>query len=230
MKLPEVAFILAAGRGERLRPLTDTVPKPLLPVAGKPLLDHIFENLCSLSLKRVVLNAWHLKDQIINYVHSRQKKFPFEFVVSEEDELLGTGGGLKKAYSFIQSSPFLMLNGDCLWSGDLKAFVETSPFTQDDAVWWLAPRQEDQTKIYTNKTEIVGIGNLWGHTSSTASCFSGIQLMKNVDRAKLPEKGCIIRDYWIPRLQEGGHIKGISEGLTSWTDIGNLKRYQSLDT
>lgn len=226
----ECAFVLAAGRGERLRPLTDQTLKPLLSVNGKPLLDHVLENLKVLGLKRVVLNAWHLKEQLQKYVTERNKRFGFELVVSLEEELLGTGGGLKKALPLIGESPFLMLNADCLWRGNIQNFVETSLSKNDvEAVWWLAPVEKEQTVISVQKEKIVQIGNLWGsQKGEKEGCFTGIRFIHQMDAKELPSKGCIIRDYWIPRLKKGKNLGSTFEGLEQWTDIGTVERYQSL--
>lgn len=97
------AFIMAAGRGERMRPYSDTCPKPLLSVHGKPLLDHILTAFEALPyLKRVVINKSYLAEQIEAFAH--QQKRPFEIVLSHEDEPLETGGGL------VQAKPFFNVN------------------------------------------------------------------------------------------------------------------------
>jgi MurNAc alpha-1-phosphate uridylyltransferase len=226
----EAVFILAAGKGERLRPLTLNTPKPLLPISGRPILEHILERLVVLQPKRVVLNAWYLKDQIIDYARAASVRFPFDICVSSEDDLLGTGGGVKKALSFIQAPEFLMLNGDCLFEGNIKSFVEKAQSRSDcEAVWWLAPESSEQTKIGYSRGVIRQIGNLWNAgESEDYGCFSGIQWMNAVHRDLLPDKGCIVRQYWIPLLGSGKKLGADVNGLRSWTDIGTPERYQSL--
>jgi NDP-sugar pyrophosphorylase family protein len=227
-KRVEVAFVLAAGRGERLRPLTDKIPKPLLPYRGKPLLDHILDSLQSLQLKRVVLNAWHLKDHVIDWANERKGAYPFEIFVSQEEDLLGTAGGLKKALPLIGSDPFLMLNGDCLWKGDIEGFCDRTDDSQH--TWWLTSVQRDQTVVGVKNRSIVQIGQLYKSMEpEQTGCFTGIQLIQKIDGSKLPTKGCIIRNYLIPELERKNVRVGADfQGLTSWTDIGTVERYQAL--
>lgn len=228
MNRPEVAFIFAAGRGERLRPLTDKTPKPLLPIQGKPILDHILDSLAPLKLKKIVFNAWHLGDQIEDYVAARAKNLPCEMVVSRESELLGTGGGLKKALPLLGTDSFLMLNGDCLWKGDVAGFIERADRTKIMATWWLRPIEAEQTKIQIQGSRITGIGSLWGEKKGEKEgCFTGIQWVRKIHADRLPDKGCIVRQYWIPLLQEGHSLGADFSGLEDWIDIGTVDRYSS---
>ena len=100
--IPETAMILAAGRGTRLAPLTDKIPKPLTEVDGKPLIDHILERLVAVGVKRVVVNVFHLGEQIEAHLAGRTD---VEIVISREDSLLDTGGGVEigRAPSELQS-------------------------------------------------------------------------------------------------------------------------------
>lgn len=226
----ESVFILAAGKGERLRPLTLKTPKPLLPFRARPLLWSLLERVADLQPKRVILNAWYLKDQILDFARSARNDFSFEIIVSEENELLGTGGGLKQALKFISGRPFLMMNGDCYWTGDIKAFVKASLLQKSrDTVWWIAPSQGDQTAIGLKNGEVVSIGNLWAKDDSDEQgCFSGIQLWHDLEQTKLPEQGCFIRQYLLEKLRSGATVGAIASGLDSWSDIGTPERYQDL--
>jgi len=229
----ETAFVLAAGRGERLRPMTDTTPKPLLRVRGKPILEWIFENLEVLNLKRVVLNAWHLKDQIRSFAKEAQKRFSFEILVSEEESLLGTGGGLKKALPLIGEAPFLMMNGDCLWRGDLLHFVSQSLKQKNEiATWWLNLDTSEQTRIGEAAKQIVEIGNLWSHPSlrpTSFGCFTGIELIKEIDPSRLPDEGCILRQYFLKALADGKVIGTHAKDLQFWSDMGTPERLAAMD-
>ncbi len=224
---------MAAGRGERLRPLTDQTPKPLISVRGKPILAHLLDQISAqLSVKRVVLNAWHLKEQIEAFAKSA--KYPFSIFVSSEEELLGTGGGLKRALPLIGDAPFLMMNGDCLWEGDLKNF-SAAPNGDPKLLskWWLAPVSAEQTLIEMDASGTVcTIGNLHSSPASGATvkgCFSGIQRVERVFPERLPEKGCILRNYMIPLLKEGYRLKAEAGGLQNWSDLGTPERLKAAD-
>lgn len=111
---PTAAMILAAGRGTRMRPLTDNLPKPLVTVAGKPLLAHILDKLANAGIARVVINAHHLAEQIEAFAASREA--PPEIILSDErDRLLDTGGGVKRALPHLGTSAFYVVNGDAFW-------------------------------------------------------------------------------------------------------------------
>jgi MurNAc alpha-1-phosphate uridylyltransferase len=109
---PTVGMVLAAGRGERLRPLTDTLPKPLVPVLGRPLLDHSIDRLAAAGVARVVVNVHHLGEQIAE--HLKDRKAP-EIVISHEATALETGGGVTQALPLLGTAPFFAVNGDSLW-------------------------------------------------------------------------------------------------------------------
>src|ERR1700750_1644719 len=93
--IPRSAMVLAAGFGLRMRPLTDTMPKPMVPVAGQPLLDHVLDKLARAGGTEAVVNVHYLPDQIINHTASRQH--PRVTISDERDQVLGTGGGVVKA-------------------------------------------------------------------------------------------------------------------------------------
>jgi len=101
-------MILAAGRGERLRPLTDTVPKPLIPVAGTSMLDRSVERLTAHGVRRIVVNVHHLGDKIAAHLAGRAR-------IVREERLLETGGSVKNALPLLRNGPWFILNGDGLW-------------------------------------------------------------------------------------------------------------------
>jgi N-acetyl-alpha-D-muramate 1-phosphate uridylyltransferase len=104
------AMILAAGRGERMRPLTDTTPKPLIPVAGRSMLDRAMDRLTEHGIRNLVINVHHLGEQISAHVG------PARAHVIREDKLLETGGSVKNALPLLGREPFFVLNGDGLWA------------------------------------------------------------------------------------------------------------------
>lgn len=106
------AMLLAAGRGERLRPLTDTVPKPLIALAGKPLIDHVLERLLAAGIRELVVNCHHLADQIEAHV-GRWRDVGLK--ISREETLLETGGGVKRALPLLEDELFFVLNADSFW-------------------------------------------------------------------------------------------------------------------
>ena len=141
MTMPERAMVLCAGRGERMRPLSDTCPKPLLEVAGTSLLDRMLERLADCEL--VVVNAWHLADRIAEHVARRPP--PPHVLLSREAVLLDTGGGVVQARAHLGEAPFLVCNGDVLITeGPVPALERLAAAWDDstmDVLMLLQPRE-----------------------------------------------------------------------------------------
>ena len=110
---PVKAMVLAAGLGLRMRPLTDHMPKPLVQVAGRALLDHVLDKLGDAGVTEAVVNVHYLPDQIINHVATRTR--PRVVISDERDQVLGTGGGVVKALPLLGDAPFFHVNADTMW-------------------------------------------------------------------------------------------------------------------
>src|SRR3569833_433283 len=110
---PSKAMVLAAGLCLRMRPLTDHMPKPLVRVAGQPLLDHVLDKLAGAGVSEAVVNVHYLPDQIIEHTACRTR--PRVFFSDERDEVLGTGGAVVKALPLLGKEPFLHLYADTMW-------------------------------------------------------------------------------------------------------------------
>lgn len=111
-KSPDMkAFILAAGYGKRLRPLTETTPKPLLSVGGKPLIQYHIENLAKIGVTELVVNAHWLPEKLVDFLGDGSI-FGVDIKWSLEEQLLETGGGIRKALPLLGDSPFILVNGD----------------------------------------------------------------------------------------------------------------------
>jgi MurNAc alpha-1-phosphate uridylyltransferase len=106
-------MVLAAGLGTRMRPLTDALPKPLVKVAGKALLDHVLDRLADAGVETAVVNVHRMADQIENHLKGRKR--PKIEISDERGELLDTGGGIVKALKLLGPEPFLHMNSDTLW-------------------------------------------------------------------------------------------------------------------
>jgi N-acetyl-alpha-D-muramate 1-phosphate uridylyltransferase len=139
--VPRTAMVLAAGLGERMRPLTDRMPKPLVPVAGKPLIDHVLDRLAAAGIERAVVNVHYLADMIEGHLQGRIRP---EIVISDEREkLLNTGGGVVKALGAIGREPFIHVNSDTIWIDgarpNLERLAEAFDPAAMDALLLLAP-------------------------------------------------------------------------------------------
>jgi MurNAc alpha-1-phosphate uridylyltransferase len=116
---PTKAMVLAAGLGSRMRPLTDHTPKPLVKVAGRPLLDHVLDKLAEAGASEAVVNVHYLPDQIIEHVAARTH--PRVIISDERDRVLGTGGGVVRALPHLGSAPFFHVNSDTMWIDGVRS-------------------------------------------------------------------------------------------------------------
>ena len=123
-------MLLAAGYGTRLKPLTDHTPKPLVPVAGRPMIEYALDKLRAYGIQEIVINVSHLKEQL----HAHLAGFKsLRVTISEEAEPLETGGGLKKAAPFLGDDPVFAINSDILWSDDGETALNRLTQHWDDA-------------------------------------------------------------------------------------------------
>ena len=129
MSRPTVAMVLAAGYGVRMRPLTETRPKPLIEVAGRTMLDRVLDRLQGAGLRRAVVNHHHLGAMIEAHLAQRDD---FDFALSAEAELLDTGGGVAKALPLLGQQPFFVVNGDVVWLDGLSPAFERLAVAWDD--------------------------------------------------------------------------------------------------
>jgi MurNAc alpha-1-phosphate uridylyltransferase len=128
---PTKAMVLAAGLGLRMRPLTEKMPKPLVRVAGQPLLDHVLDKLEQAGVTEAVVNVHYLPDQIIDHVAGR--KHPRVIISDERDRVLGTGGGVVKALPLLDDAPFFHVNSDTMWIDGVRSNLERLAETFDPA-------------------------------------------------------------------------------------------------
>jgi MurNAc alpha-1-phosphate uridylyltransferase len=123
------AMVLAAGYGTRLKPLTDRMPKPLIPVAGKPMIEYALDKLRAYGIKEVVINVSHLKDQLTAYLSAFDD---LTIKISEEAEPLETGGGLKKALPLLGNEPVFTINSDIIWTDEPVGALDRLTRNWDD--------------------------------------------------------------------------------------------------
>jgi MurNAc alpha-1-phosphate uridylyltransferase len=126
----KTAMVLAAGYGTRLKPLTDRMPKPLIPVAGKPMIEYALDKLRAYGIEEVIINVSHLKDQLTAYLSAFND---LTIKISEEAEPLETGGGLKKALPLLGHEPFFTINSDIIWLYERESALERLARHWDDA-------------------------------------------------------------------------------------------------
>ena len=148
-------MIFAAGLGTRLKPLTDHMPKALVPVAGKPMLEHVILKLIASGFDEIVINVHHFAEQIIQFLKEKNN-FGIQIWISDEtEELLDTGGGIKKASSLL-NEPFLVHNADILSNVDLKALYDFHIASKNDATLLVSPRKTVRYLLFDQGNRLCG--------------------------------------------------------------------------
>lgn len=149
------AMIFAAGLGTRLKPLTDRMPKALVPVAGKPMLEHVIGKLKASGFDEIVINVHHFANQIIDFLKANDN-FGIRIWISDEtEELLDTGGGIKKAAPYFDE-PFLIHNADILSNVDLRALYDYHCKSENDATLLVGTRKTVRHLLFDENNRLQG--------------------------------------------------------------------------
>lgn len=219
----DTAMVLAAGLGLRMRPLTVDRPKPLVKVAGKPMIDHCLDKLAEAGVRRAVVNVHYLPDMLID--HLRNRRVPEIAVSDEREQLLETGGGLVKALPLLDREPFFCLNSDNLWlDGPRDVFRELSAAwrpEQMDALLLLVPHTRALNYKGKGDFYLDGLGRISRRRSGRIAPFiySGIQLMSQRLLRDAPQGPFSTNPLWDRAIGEG-RLYGLTH-LGLWFEVGS---------
>ena len=216
------AFVLAAGLGTRLRPLTEELPKPLIPIFQKPLLTFALDHLISVGVKRFVINTHRLPELFQNFFPAGEYGgFPVTLV--HEPDLLETGGGIKNAEDHLGSEPFLTYSGDILTNIDLRPLIDEHFRRRNDVT--LALRHTGlATAVALRDSRVVDISNRYGVAGNFD--FANIAVWTPAIFEKIPPRKKIsfipiIADW----IGEGAKIGGVPMNDGRWFNIGSRTEY-----
>jgi len=212
------AMILAAGRGERMRPLTDHTPKPLLKAAGRPLIEHTLLKLRDAGYVDIVINTAYLGEQIERHLQDGAR-LGVNILYSREHEALETGGGIRKALPLLGTEPFLLVNGDVATDFPFQD-MKSSPSGLAHLLLVANPLHHPSGDFYLDGHQIKGEG-------STKLTYSGI----GVYRPELFQDKPVEKFALAPLLRAAiatGQVTGQYHG-GFWLDVGTLERLQELD-
>ena len=229
------AMIFAAGLGTRLRPLTDNMPKALVPVAGKPMLQHVIERMKAAGFNEITINIHHFGQQIIDFVQANQQFGITIHISDERNELLDTGGGIKKARPFLDGNePFLVHNADILTDVNLRKLYQHHLTNNADATLLVSQRNtsryllfdnDNRLKGWINKTtgEIKPQGFSYIENELSGLAFGGIhvispRLFHLLESEQWQGKFSIIPFYL--SICRKARIQGFSTEGYQWFDIG----------
>lgn len=218
------AMILAAGYGTRLRPVTYTLPKPMVPVCNRPLIGYAVEAFLRAGIRDLVINLHHLPEAIESYLRTRYVR-DCKFFFSQEPEILGTGGGVRKVRAQLQGGEFFLVNADTIqfprWERLLEARRERDSLA---ALTLRHPPEGDRfTPVYFDDGLVTGFGKGTGEPLM----FSGSHAISERIFQWLPEKefSGIVDEAYQPAIDSGRETLAgaVDDGL--WFDIGTPQRY-----
>jgi len=222
--VPEVAMVMAAGLGKRMRPLTATRPKPLVEVAGKPLIDHCFERLKEAGVKRAVVNVHYLADAL--EAHLKKRSQGLEIIISDERaQLLDTGGGLLHALPLIDADPFFAVNSDNLWIdgavNSLRLLASNWDDERMDALLLLVPQARANCHSGQGDFHMSANGAVRRKKPGTVApfVFTGVQMVsKRLCEGELPDGPFSTNLLWDRAIAKGRCFGVAHQGL--WFDVG----------
>jgi len=222
MSLITQAFVLGAGLGTRLQPLTDDLPKPLVPIFQKPLITFAFDHLLAAGCDKLVVNTHRLPERFADVFPEslyRDKRILF----LHEPEILGTGGGIKNAHRFFGSEPFVVYSGDILTDFELAPLFGEHARAGNDVTLALRNTHFPPT-IALQDGRIVDIG---GKDEKVAEYdFANVSVWNRQIISRIPSGGSV---SFIPTLLEaikkGERIGGVVVNDGKWFNIGSAKEY-----
>lgn len=220
-------MILAAGFGTRLRPVTWTMPKPIVPVCNRPMIAYAVENLLRAGIDEIIVNLHHLPEAIEQFLRDRYDS-RCTFAFSREEEILGTGGGLRRVRPLLENeSDFFLLNGDTIQFPPFAALAEARRAIEAIAALTLRrpPEGDRFTPVFFDGTRITGFGDGSGESLMFAGCHS----ISNRIFRYLPDRDFsgVVEDSYKPLLADARESIAAIVDESLWFDIGTPQRYIS---
>jgi mannose-1-phosphate guanylyltransferase len=214
------AFILSAGKGTRLLPYTNILPKPLFPILGKPIIEIILDQLKNLGITFIGINTFHLKDKLISFLKSYQEKNPqIEIRIFEEKELMGTGGAIINAKNFFKEET-LIINSDILTNLNFKKFFHFFNQSFSPIVMVLYQGENNNVEVDINFSTIISFRK----QKKDNLTFTGIQIIDPQIIKYFPFKKDLIEIYQ-NLIKQGIKISAYIENNSYFKDIGNIENY-----
>ena len=223
-RIPATAFVLAAGLGKRMRPLTASRPKPLVEVAGKALIDHVLDRLRSAGVGKIVVNVHYLADALEAHLRARAKDFDVQ-VSNERKQLMETGGGMILAGPMIDCDPFLVINSDNYWidgpADTLHLLASLWREEEMDALLLLVPQARAGNHGGQGDFHMTADGQLVRREKGKVAPFvyTGIQMVSKRLLIDAPEGPFSTNVLWDRAIAKGRCFGAVHQGL--WFDVGN---------
>lgn len=226
------AMVLGAGLGTRLRPLTETWPKPAIPFFGAPLICYSFALLANAGIERLVLNTHWLPERMERTAHAEAERLGLTLAVSHEPVIMGTGGGVREARRLIGDEPFLLVNGDAFLSIDLGVLLADHFDRGDAATMAVAPMPPNENfggvetgpdlvvRAFTSAREANPAHLRWH--------FLGVHAISPEVFDFIPPEGeqDINRGVYLAMVRAGRPVRVSPTRIGAWADMGTPKRYR----
>jgi N-acetyl-alpha-D-muramate 1-phosphate uridylyltransferase len=229
--VPTHAMVLAAGLGTRMRPFNGQLPKPLVMVGGKALIDYALDRLAAQGVERAVVNVHHLADQIERHLAGRKR--PNIVISDERSELLGTGGGVANALPELGAGPFFHVNSDTIWIDGVKPnlarLAEAFDGTRMDALLLLAPTASSVGYSGPGDFSMAADGRLTrrGEREVVPFVYAGAAILTPAFFAGAPH-GAFSMSPLFDRAAEAGRLCGLRlEG--TWMHVGTPEAIQAAE-
>ncbi|MBE0425937.1 MAG: phosphotransferase [Nitrospirae bacterium] len=231
------AFILAAGLGERLRPITDHIPKPLLPVLGKPVLQYVLEKVSVLPVNKIAINLHHKKELIEQWI--KESNFKEKMELFPENIMLGTGGALKNAESLLRKGIFIVHNSDVISDINLEELISFHISSNNLVTLVVHDYPEFNNLVIDEKGLLKGILKTHLHPDHSPStggrglggggirifAFTGIAVYSPEFLKVLPVGASCVVDAWLKAISAGYKIGTMDVSGCYWRDIGTPVSY-----
>ena len=219
------AMLLAAGLGTRLAPHTDTLPKPLFPIAGTIMIDRLINQLAQAGATKIMINTHHLHQKIEDHIHLQT--YPIEVQSRFEPQILGTGGALKNISDFWQKGPLLVINGDIVTNIDLDQAYQFH-LSHPDPVTMVMHDYPAFNSVSVNLegfiTEFGSVGQPSKNSQERKLAYTGIQIIDHGLLKMIPSNTfCSIIDIYKTFLSQNGKIAAFIVANHSWHDMGSLQ-------
>jgi mannose-1-phosphate guanylyltransferase len=216
------AMLLAAGRGTRLKPLTDRFPKALVPIGDRPVIAHVIDNLRSkLANVKLVVNAHHEAELLVEFLAG----YDANIEVLVEADLLGTAGGVRAAQPHLETGPVIVANADILTNPNYLDLLSECDSSSCSLCVSCRPPGLGSIGVDSQGNVVRMRGEVFGE-EVTGADYVGVAALGAAAIESLPEFGCLIGDWALPRLRRAESIKAHVDSA-SWTDIGEIRAYAS---
>lgn len=230
------AMIFAAGLGTRLHPITKSIPKALVKVRGKALLELAIEKLTQSGIDEIIVNVHHFPDQIITFLKSKSFEIPIQ-ISDEREQLLNTGGGLKKVSKFFNNEAFLVYNVDIISDLDLRKPINFHRNNNALATLIVRDRKTKRYLLFDNNNILCGWENIETKEQiivnktqiMTSLAFSGIHIIEPKIFELMPKKDSFSMIELYLEIAKKHKILAFNDVESNWMDVGKTEQLKQLN-